>query len=853
MITVGFLRPKLASRKGDAMNKPDPRIMIFLLSVMLILTLLMGYIHTAQARETYNVHALEIDAPGQPVVDLSAFSDAAGQLPGIYRVAVYVNQMREGEVQDIAFVTSKEKKLTAQLTPAMLKRWGVRTGAFPTLAALPEDKALEDIGHYIPMARSELNFSQLRLDVSIPQAAMDATARGQVAPSEWDEGVPAALLGYSVSGSHTRRDGEKNPDDGYYANLQSGLNLGAWRLRNYSTWSHDRDSGDQWDSVNTWLQRDIAFLKAQLTLGDSSTPADIFDSVQFRGVQVASDDNMLPDSLRGFAPVVRGIAQSNAQVTVKQNGYTIYQTYVAPGAFTLSDLYPTSGSGDLEVTIKEADGTERHFVQPFSAVPLMQREGRLKYAATAGKYRSNSDGADEPQFAQVTALYGLPRAVTLYGGGLRSEHYSSVAAGAGVGLGTLGSLSADVTLARTRLNRDDNTRKGSSYRLQYSKDMQTTGTSFTLAAYRYSTTGFYTFQEANDFRADTDDGWRLTWNRRQKLQLDISQRLGSYGSFFISGYQQSYWRREGYERTVSAGWNNSLNGINYGLSWSYSEYPQSTQPADQMLALSVQVPLSRFLPDTWADYSVSTSRGGDTRQQAGLSGTALADNNLSWSARQGYAGRNSGGSGTLSANYRGGYGEVSGGYSYDRTMQQMNYGLRGGVVAHPNGITLAQSLGQSLAVVRAPGADGAKVQNNTGVYTDWRGYAVVPYVSPYRKNRIALDTGTLGEDVDIETAVQTVVPTQGAVVMANFNTRVGKRVLMTLIYRGLPVPFGAQVKLKSGGSGIVGDDGQVYLTGVLPEGIIDVFWNGSRQCGVSYALPESDASLSVITTEQECR
>lgn len=103
-------------------------------------------------------------------------------------------------------------------------------------------------------------------------------------------------------------------------------------MRNYSTRNYDEDNGSHWDSVNTYLQRDIQRLKGQLTLGDSYTPSDIFDSVQFRGAQLASDDNMLPDSLRGFAPVIRGIAQSNAQVTIKQNGYIIYQSYVAHGA-----------------------------------------------------------------------------------------------------------------------------------------------------------------------------------------------------------------------------------------------------------------------------------------------------------------------------------------------------------------------------------------------------------------------------------------------------------------------------------------------------------------------------------------
>ncbi len=85
----------------------------------------------------------------------------------------------------------------------------------------------------------------------------------------------------------------------------------------------------------------------------------IFDSVPFRGAQLASDDDMLPDSLRGYAPVIRGIARTNAQVIVKQNGYTIYQSYVSPGAFEIADMYPTGSSGDFDVTIKEADGSEQ--------------------------------------------------------------------------------------------------------------------------------------------------------------------------------------------------------------------------------------------------------------------------------------------------------------------------------------------------------------------------------------------------------------------------------------------------------------------------------------------------------------
>jgi outer membrane usher protein len=197
----------------------------------LMVLLPLASLHNASAREAFNIHALEIDNPGQPVVDLSAFAESSGQLPGTYRVVVYVNGEKQGEAQDIAFIAGPDQKLNPQLTPAMLKAWGVKTDVFPALAARPQDQPLDEIGRYIPMAAADLIFSKLQLNVSIPQAAMNASARGWVDPSEWDEGVPAALLSYNLSGSNTWREEQKGSDDNYYANLQSGINLGPWRLR----------------------------------------------------------------------------------------------------------------------------------------------------------------------------------------------------------------------------------------------------------------------------------------------------------------------------------------------------------------------------------------------------------------------------------------------------------------------------------------------------------------------------------------------------------------------------------------------------------------------------------------------
>lgn len=99
-------------------------------------------------------------------------------------------------------------------------------------------------------------------------------------------------------------------------------------------------------------------------MGDGYTQGDIFDGINFRGAQLASDDNMLPDSQRGFAPVIHGIARGTAQVTIKQNGYDIYNSTVPPGPFTINDIYAAGNSGDLQVTIKEADGSTQILPYP---------------------------------------------------------------------------------------------------------------------------------------------------------------------------------------------------------------------------------------------------------------------------------------------------------------------------------------------------------------------------------------------------------------------------------------------------------------------------------------------------------
>ncbi|WP_150785352.1 fimbria/pilus outer membrane usher protein, partial [Pseudomonas fluorescens] len=167
-------------------------------------------------------------------------------------------------------------------------------------------------------------------------------ALGYVPPEEWDGGVNAGFLNYQFSGANSRY--QHRSGDQYSLYLNGGMNLGAWRLRSSSSYRQD----GTWERVASFLQHDLPGTAGQLLVGESVTSGDTLQSIPFRGVQLASDPQMLPDSLQGYAPVVQGTARTQAKVEVRQHGYSLYSTFVPPGAFEIRDLNSAAGSGDLE-------------------------------------------------------------------------------------------------------------------------------------------------------------------------------------------------------------------------------------------------------------------------------------------------------------------------------------------------------------------------------------------------------------------------------------------------------------------------------------------------------------------------
>ncbi|MGY4730738.1 fimbria/pilus outer membrane usher protein [Burkholderia pyrrocinia] len=784
-------------------------------------------------------------------IDVARFNEGTPVLPGDYRVDVYLNDTWIGRLNLVFRDVDLAQPGHAQpfFTQALLERIGVDLHQLPQRATQLL-QAAGNSGVLLPalLKDASANFDQgtLRLDVSIPQAMLARHHRDYVDPKDWDDGVPAALLRYDANTYRFSTDGRVTTQS--YLGLRGGLNLGPWRLR-YNGNLSSGDSGTRYQGVSAYLQRGIAAWKSQLTIGDAFTDGQMFDSAGLRGVTLASDPRMYPQSERGFAPTIRGVARSNAKVRVSQNGNIIYETTVAPGPFVIDDLYPTGYGGDLNVTVTEADGSVRAFSVPYTAAPNMLRPGITQYTAAFGQYR-NPGLHGTPLLAQATVQHGINNWLTGYGGVTLTEGYWSAVLGAGVNT-PLGAVALDVTHAVTTLPGQHDRVQGQSVRLSYAKSLPQTGTDFALAAYRYSTRGYLNLSDAMWLREALSGhgGLYVPSRQRNRLELTVNQSLGNrYGSFYLSGSTQSYWDRPGTDMQYQVGYSNSFKRLNYTVSAARQRNIASGDWENSFF-VTLMMPLGRAGAPT---LSASLHEGSHQGQSwmTSLSGTAGRGDEFTYNVN---AARSSGGgagattNGGVNVNYTSPYATLSGSATADSLhATQTSVSASGSVVAYPGGVALSPETGDTVAIVEANDAGGARVTNALGARVAPWGREAITDLAPYQRNDIELDPTGLPVNIELRSTRQTVTPTAGAVVKAHFDTlNTGRAAIINArLPDGKPLPFGADVTDASDKRvGVVTQGSRLLVHGLGERGTLTVRWaQPMQQCQVHYALPASKGS-----------
>ena len=769
--------------------------------------------------------------------DLRTLLAGTGIPEGVQRVDFYVNQQRTGR-RDITF---KRNSRTDEVEPCfdldMFEQIGIDLSK---LAHIPEASACLRLPEWVPQASVNYETSQLRLHLSVPQIYLSAARRGYVDPSLWDAGQTSAFMNYNLN---ARRDQNKGMQAYNHldTDLRMGINLGAWRVRNNSHLSTGTGRSSEFTSQNTYAQRDIASLSSQLVAGQTYTRSPIFNSVRFLGVQMMSDEAMRPDSEQGYAPVIRGTAESNATVEIRQNGFVIYTTTVAPGPFAISDLSPSGSNGDLDITIIEADGSRKNLRQAFSSPPLMVREGRVKYDVAAGQVRLNDDLQERPHFVSGSLLYGVTTNTTLAAGLQASRGFSAYSLG--VGMNTqLGAVSVDGTRASSRVNGQQS--QGSSVNMRYSKFIEQTGSNISLNFRRDLSQGYRTLED--HVLAGENPANRLFYGQRstrQRIDANISQPLLG-GNLYLSASYNKHWQNDK-SNSLSVGYSNNVGKVNYNIAVTQTRNLQSSgfdqsRRRDNAIMLTLSMPLGGGANAPQSFASLGHDNTGTTAQ-AGVTGLLPTEREISYAVT---GGRNANGdtNGSINMGTATSFARLNAGYSHGNNFSSGNFSANGSLVAHGGGLNLGQSLGETVMLAKVePPVPGVGIASHAGVKTGSNGYAIIPNATPYRTNHVSLDTRSAPRNTEFDNSVQQVVPTRGAIALATFKAEFGQRVQFELQdEQGSTLPFGSVVQDASGKQlGMTDPRGRILtmLSAENMNGFLDVSRSGSV-CRANYSVAQ---------------
>lgn len=853
------------------------------LARFIVFTLLSGTVSAWAENETLEFDSSFLMGPGSSNVDLSRYSDGNAISPGVYDVSGYVNNDLVTTLKVEFIDMANTGKAQACITPKILNLLHIRLpDDLPEKAVLVKrEESINnclDLALAIPLSTNHFDGGDQRLDIGVPQMWVQKGFADYVDPSLWDDGIPAAMLSYNVSA--WKNENDYGTENSIYAGFNGGINLGAWHFRTQGNYSWQKDGNSSIEYQNRYVQRDIAALRSQLIIGESSTSGESFDTVNLRGVRLYSESQMLPPQLASYAPTIRGVANSNAKVTITQNGYKIYETTVPPGPFVIDDLSPSGYGADLEVTITEADGSKHSFSQAFSSLVQMMHPGVGSWDLSIGQVNDDSLH-DEPGLAQGTFYYGFNSTFTGFSG-IQATDNGYVAGLLGVGMNTLiGAVSFDVTQAQTDIP-DDKTYRGQSYRVSWNKFFAPTDTSLNIAAYRYSTKNYLGLSDALSIIDDAEysngntvRGMNSYSRMKNQFTISLNQSLQSgdtnYGSLYLNGSWADYWVTNDSRSSFSAGYSNSLGWASYSINLQRTYDEDDNR--DDSVYLSVTIPLDKLLGTDrdsggfrTLNSSVSSDFDGSNQFNTSASGYS-ADNRWSYSVSTAYdMEKEDKNLSTVSSyvSYDSSYGNISASASASNdSSRQYSLNTDGGFVLHSGGLTFSnQSFGDSdtLVLIKAPGAKGARIDYGNST-VDRFGYGIGNSLTPYRENIVSLDINDLDNDVEMKSTSATVIPRRGAVVVSQFETDQGQSAILNLIRSDRqPVPFTAEVyDLNNKLLGTVGQGSQAFVRGIGESGELEVRWsqkNQTQRCRLHYQTTsgnEKKVGKTIVLSAVPCK
>lgn len=782
--------------------------------------------------------------------DLSIFSFSNRLLPGLHYVWLIINEQNFGQFNIQFEEAGPENDATPCLPLKLFAQFGINQYAFPSLNEFDEETCIPL--STLPHVTLSFNHDNNALSVTIPQAAVIKSARGVVPSSLWDHGTTALWSSYDLSHyrSITKSSDMRSSSNTTYGFFQMGLNIGAWRLRGTAN-LYDTGGNRDWNTHNLYAERDIASWRSRVRVGDTRTSFSTFGSAPIRGVVLSSEKSMLPDSQQGYAPTIRGNAMSNAEIIIRQHERVIYSSFLPPGPFVIDDLYATSGGGDLEVEIKETNGNVTRYIQPYSGLPTMMREGQWDYTLSAGKYNHDAHKDYKPAIGQIEVAYGLPKGLSIYSNFIGSSAYYAGSLGLAANLHRFGALSVDITNTSAE-NRHNQRLSGQAFRVQYAKNLLATNTNIRFTGTKFNSDNFRSIDQAMAEKANPMRNYSSeNTQKSHELQLSLSQNLYDYGSISGSYSRTAFHNRNDSAENYNINYANNFKSIGYSVSLNNNSSRWNKDNKSVMLSLNI--PLGNS--GNSVSYYFAKNNQGSSSHDASFNGRIEGIDNFSYNLNAGLQkneqqkDHSAGGS----VNYSHRYGRASASYQQGKNNQNYQFNISGAALVDRKGILLGDSIHETAIIVDAPNAKNVELSGYGSIKTNSAGRALIGSAMAYRENKIMLDPLYFSDSATLIDNVATVIPSHGAIVVARFETETGQSRLIQVLINGEPAPFGAAIYDENNKEvGVIGPVGRTWITGISGKKEMSIKWGEEEDKSCSFPIQESEQNVEteeIVTCE----
>lgn len=779
-------------------------------------------------------------------VNLDLFSTANYIAEGNYIADVLVNERLLGELNLLFKHLDDSNSAVLCVDPILLTKLDLQDDYLRKL----QQKDCLTIKEISPDASYNFDISTQALAVFIPQKFVKERPQGYIDPARFDKGVNSGFFGYSANYNHTETS------DDQYLSLTGGLNINGWYYRHAGNFqSNSHSSLGNYRSYKNVLNRDILPIHSRISIGQFNTNALQQESLPIVGVQLASDLNMLPWSMRYYSPVIENVAYTNALVRIFQNGQKIYERTVPPGPFKITDLTSTS-SGNLTLEVIENGGEKKIFIIPMQNSFNLLKPEQYNYSLALGNYKT-IDKTTKSTILQGSYNYGLNNYLTLLGGVNLTENYQSMLLGTGLNT-AIGGFNLIGNLSKASIFSNDY--QGQRLSLDYIYNWNAYNFNVNIGGILQSQ-NYLTVLNAlallnyDDLIDDEQTNLRLTADLKNQFNINLNksfsnQRLGSFNFSFLTN---QYWTDKPNQYQFNLNYGNAWKLLNYSIGVSQTNYVSNSNKSDQSIYLSLSLPLDYKKSNIFVNSNYQHNTVQDQKNDnfgVNLSGTSGEHNNINFGLGiSQYQSRDSN-STTYNANI---------GYLLPQTNlaatvysngndTQYSVSAQGAIIAHPYGITATNSVADTYSIVHVENGVGATVENAWGVKLDRWGNAIYPNISAYNLNSIAINPDQLPPEVTLESNQTQVIPRLYSSTLVTFKANVQSNILLRVNnpIEKIQFPMGSRIETQSGKLiGIMGQSNQSLLSNDIRHvnEPLKVIWG--NQVKQSCLIPLEDLPLNL--------